>query len=764
MLHFAARYRRLTTVLVAVVACGVFAVTALADAPDATQTTNYANLGFAPNGTTVVGISYDPAGFGGLGTTTLTVKGGWAWPTHKTDCNTDRAGAGYAIDWNDPNDAGYALGKTGVSVGSQNPHGFTGNTDANVVQPTPSAKDPSNPAAVRKVVTPSAYASWGGGCGKVSTGTVIGWQGGGTAPSSFSQGYWGPISHTYVGPPSALPSQVCAVTYDVHKGKTPASQPDGLGIPGNAKEITAGGNGYNGDNSVEDNGKTPAGNMCAAILLPGLQILKTADAPLVVAGDPIGFTVTVFNTGNSAVTGVTLNDVLPTNSGLSWTIASQGAGWGGTCGISGGKLTCGPVTVPAGTTQAASTFTVHITSPTTAATSGSCPGSGEVDNTAAVSSTDGGSGQSSASTCVTAPGIQIVKTADEAEVDAGEPIGFTITVYNNGTGDAKDVKLDDVLPTNAGLAWQIAAQGAGWGGSCVIDNGTLKCGPVTVPAGTTLAGSTYTVHITSPTTAATGGTCPGGTGVVDNTGTVTSKIGSGESSASTCVLGSTDLQITKTGSPATQNVTTQPYGNITWTIVVKNNGPSVDTNVTIADPMPAGNIYVSSFTTKGSCTGGAILVCSLGTLQVGESVTIFLVTTPTITGNQTNTAIVVGDLPETTLTNNTASATVVVVGPHTPPPTACTAVVVRPRQFYVGRSTMVHITVKSGGHVVSGVRVRIKGPGVMVTTKASNSSGKITRVIKPRRAGVVVFRPIANKSCALARVGVSGVFTPPLTG
>ena len=761
MFRFARRYRGLTAVLVAVVACGVFAVAALADAPDATQTANYSNLGFAPNQTTVVGIVYDPAGFGGLGTTTLTVKGGWAWPTHKTDCNTDRAGAGYAIDWNDPNDAGYAIANTGVSVGSQNPHGFAANTDANVVQPTPSANDPSNPAAVRKVSTPSAYASWGGGCGKVSTGTVTGWQGGGNPPTSFSQGYWGPISHTYVGAPSALPNQVCAVTYDVHKGKTPAQQPDGLGIPGGAKEITAGGNGFNGDNSVQKNSSTPAGNMCAAILLPGVQIVKTADAPSVPAGSPIGFTLTVYNTGTAAATGVTLSDTLPTNPGLSWQIASQGGGWGGSCGISGGKLTCGPVTVAAGTTQALSTFTVHITSPTTGATGGSCPTTGVVNNTGSVTSTNAGSGQSSASTCIAAPGIQIVKMPDAAQVNAGNPIGFTLTVYNNGTGDAKDVELSDVLPAKAGLSWSIASQGTGWAGSCKITNGTLSCGKVTVSAGTTLAGSTFTVHITSPTTAATGGTCPSGSGVVDNTGTVTAKSGSGQSSASTCVLGSTDLQITKSGAPA---VVGPPIGNITWTLVVTNNGPGVDTNVTVADPMPAGNTYVSSTTTKGSCTGGALLTCSLGTLQVGETVTITLVTTPTTTGVQTNVATVVGDLPETTLTNNTASATVLVAGPHTPPPKACTAVLVRPKQLFVGRSTTMHLKVTSRGRAVAGVRVRIKGPGISVVTTASNAKGKITKTIKPRKAGIVVFRPIANKSCAIPRVGVTGVIVPPVTG
>src|SRR5436305_9856676 len=34
------------------------------------------------------------------------------------------------------------------------------------------------------------------------------------------------------------------------------------------------------------------------------------------------------------------------------------------------------------------------------------------------------------------------------------PIGFTVTVYNTGTGDAKGVNLSDPLPTNAGLSWR----------------------------------------------------------------------------------------------------------------------------------------------------------------------------------------------------------------------------------------------------------------------------------------------------------------------
>src|SRR5205823_5242606 len=163
--------------------------------------------------------------------------------------------------------------------------------------------------------------------------------------------------------------------------------------------------------------------------------------------DQIGFTVTVYNTGTGDANGVNLLDPLPANAGLNWTIQNQGSGWSGSCAIALGAVSCGPVTVPAGTTKAASTFTVRIISPTTAAT------------------------------------------------------------------------LSDPLPANAGLNWSIDNQGTGWASTCAIAAGTLTCGGVngvTVPFATTQVGSSYTVHITSGTTAATGGVCPGGSGVVDN--------------------------------------------------------------------------------------------------------------------------------------------------------------------------------------------------------------------------------------------------------
>lgn len=230
--------------------------------------------------------------------------------------------------------------------------------------------------------------------------------------------------------------------------------------------------------------------------------------------------------------------------------------------------------------------------------------------------------------------------------------------------------------------------------------------------------------------------------------------------------GTTDLQISETSSPASVLVHKPPYPKLTWTLVVKNNGPLADTNVQVSDPMPTGNGYVSAATTSGNCTGGPTLTCDLGTMQPGDLVTVTLVTEPTITGNQVNTATVAGDVAEMTPADNSASATVFVYGIIGVP--SCVAVVVRPQQLHAGRLTTLHLKLTLGRthNRMRGVRVRISGPGIKVTTKPSNRRGTIVTSIKPSHRGFVVFKPLARPpygECG-AKVGVIGVVTPPVTG
>ena len=224
-----------------------------------------------------------------------------------------------------------------------------------------------------------------------------------------------------------------------------------------------------------------------------------------------------------------------------------------------------------------------------------------------------------------------------------------------------------------------------------------------------------------------------------------------------------DLTVTKAGAPADQELTSS--STITWTMVVTNNGPDTDTGVKIVDPMPAGNTYVSSQISQGSCTGGPILNCTIGTMTAGQSVTITLVTKPTTVGQQVNTVTVSGDKPETNTTNNQATATVLTHQLTPPPPTFCVAVSkVTPKQLYVGRKTKVTIHVSKHGKAVRGIHVRIKGPKINIRTKASNAKGVITLTVTMKKAGILVFSPIASKRCNTQRVGVTNVFTPPVTG
>jgi uncharacterized repeat protein (TIGR01451 family) len=110
------------------------------------------------------------------------------------------------------------------------------------------------------------------------------------------------------------------------------------------------------------------------VLAPGLSIVKTADAPSVKAGDPIGFTVTVSNSsadGTGTATAVTLSDPLPagpTSSGIKWSIIPAYSG-PGTCQITG-TAPVQTLSCQLGDMLPGASASVHVRSATTAASVG----------------------------------------------------------------------------------------------------------------------------------------------------------------------------------------------------------------------------------------------------------------------------------------------------------------------------------------------------------------------------------------------------------
>jgi hypothetical protein len=200
-------------------------------------------------------------------------------------------------------------------------------------------------------------------------------------------------------------------------------------------------------------------------------------------------------------------------------------------------------------------------------------------------------------------------------------------------------------------------------------------------------------------------------------------------------------------------------------MTVTNAGPSPATGVNVADPVPAGTTFVSVVSSVGTCTNGAVVNCSLGNMAVGATATITMVTTSTATGTIPNTATVVGNEAETNTANNSATASVVVNGPFVPPVKYCTAVGVAPKKtLFVGRKTTLTLKVTQNGKAVKGIRIKIKGAKLAITTAPSNAKGIVKVTFKPTRAGIVTIAPVSSTSCANPRIGVTGVFTPPVTG
>ena len=177
---------------------------------------------------------------------------------------------------------------------------------------------------------------------------------------------------------------------------------------------------------------------------------------------------------------------------------------------------------------------------------------------------------------------------------------------------------------------------------CVNGVGTVTC-----PVGGLASGASQVLSIVVTATAA---------GTATNTATVTANDVDDHPGNNTATVTSrilpkvSDLSITKTGPSLAQSGNT-----ITYSIVVSNSGPAADTNVTVNDPLPAGETLVSATPSQGSCIG--TVTCNLGTIASGGSATVAIVVRVTAAcgATVTNTATVNGALPDPNPANNTSS-------------------------------------------------------------------------------------------------------------
>jgi uncharacterized repeat protein (TIGR01451 family) len=94
--------------------------------------------------------------------------------------------------------------------------------------------------------------------------------------------------------------------------------------------------------------------------------------------------------------------------------------------------------------------------------------------------------------------------------------------------------------------------------------------------------------------------------------------------------------------------------NFSYTIRVTNLGPSANT-ATVTDTLPGGLTLISATPSAGSCVGTAPIVCALGTINSGASVTVTLVVSPNAIGGYPDTASVAGSITDLNSANNSAT-------------------------------------------------------------------------------------------------------------
>jgi uncharacterized repeat protein (TIGR01451 family) len=186
-----------------------------------------------------------------------------------------------------------------------------------------------------------------------------------------------------------------------------------------------------------------------------------------------------------------------------------------------------------------------------------------------------------------------------------------------------------------------------------------------LPAGVTATPnpSTVTINDTSSKSSTLNVTTSAATPVGTYPLTITAISGSLQHTATVSlkVVSSTsaDLSLTQTASPNPAAVGT----NISYRLLVANNGPASATNVNLTDALPSGVTLVSATTAQGPCNGTATIICNLGALANGANAIVTIVVTPTISGQISNTASASGSEADPDTANNSATTTTVIDNP-----------------------------------------------------------------------------------------------------
>ncbi len=297
---------------------------------------------------------------------------------------------------------------------------------------------------------------------------------------------------------------------------------------------------------------------------PAIDLVKTAaladgGSAVDAAGDVIDYTIAVTNTGNTTLTDVQVDDPLLSD------LAYQSGDTDGD-----GELDVGETW----------TYTGSYTA-TQSDIDDNGGGDGDIDNTASVTTAEGAGDEDSEEVAIARnPAVDLVKTAALADggsaVDAaGDVIDYTIAVTNTGNTTLTDVQVDDPLLSD------LAYQSGDTDGDGALD-----------------VGETWTYTGSYTATQSDIDDNGGGDGDIDNTASVTTAEGAGDTdSEEVAIARNPAIDLVKTAALADGGAAVDAAGDvIDYTIAVTNTGNTTLTDVQVDDPLLADLAYQSGDT------------------------------------------------------------------------------------------------------------------------------------------------------------------------
>ena len=238
--------------------------------------------------------------------------------------------------------------------------------------------------------------------------------------------------------------------------------------------------------------------------------------------------------------------------------------------------------------------------------------------------------------------VRVTKSVDNASPLVGEHVTFTITGANDGPGLATNVVINDLLPMGLGLVSATASLGT-------YDQTTGNWAISSLPLGSP---ATLTVVATVDTAA-----------VVTNAATLaslrqpdTNPANNAASVTLNPIVPTTDIAV----SLFVDSPSVRVGQSVIFTISATNNGPQPATGITIRDSLPSRLQFISTDGAYNDADG----IWTVGSLAVGQTVSVSLTVLPTAVGSFQNTAGLATVSPQdVNQSNDVASANLTVTAP-----------------------------------------------------------------------------------------------------